>query len=1067
LINTILTKIIGTKNERELKAIRPIVQRINELEPSVLPLSDGELQARTAAFRERLAKGETLDDLLPEAFATVRETGRRVLNMRHFDVQLIGGLTLHRGTIAEMKTGEGKTLVATLAAYLNALSGKGVHVVTVNDYLAKRDSEWMGRIFRFLGLSVGVIQHHLSDQERQVAYAADITYGTNNEFGFDYLRDNMKFDLAAYVQRGHNFAVVDEVDSILIDEARTPLIISGPAEESTDKYYRINAIIPKMIPGARITGDKKAEERVELEKTGDYIVDEKAKTVTLTEGGMAHVEKLLGVTNLWDPSNMDVLHHVNQGLRAHTLFQRDVDYVVNEDGQVVIVDEFTGRLMPGRRWSDGLHQAVEAKEKVKIERENQTLATITFQNYFRMYSKLAGMTGTAETEAAEFDKIYKLEVLAIPTNRPLIRVEHADVVYRTEREKFEAVVAEIKELNAIGRPVLVGTISIEKSEHLSALLKRHGIKHVVLNAKYHEREAEIVAQAGRFGAATIATNMAGRGTDIILGGVPDHRMRAILHEKEIDFDQATPEDKAAALEQTQAEMARDFKKVLGEKGRTPEERRTLAMRYVGILAAFAADHPSVLVTEALAADNPVLATYLAVTRVLPRATKEKIARSFYPQGEKPVDFLEAHPLKGDIERIAAAPGFDRIEAFLDANERERVVALGGLHILATERHEARRIDNQLRGRAGRQGDPGSSRFYLSLEDDLMRIFGSDRISGLMLKLGMEEGVPIEHGMVTKSIERAQRQVEAQNFAVRKHLLEYDDVMNKQRQAIYEMRRIILEGKDTREYVLSLAQDVLAWYLDSYAAERQDPGEWNLEGLRLALKETFGLDVPMDEIKTMGRGEMVTALGERIKRLYEEKERQVGPELMLFHQRMIMLQIVDTQWKDHLLSIDHLKEGIGLRGYGQRDPLVEYKKESYNMFQALTDRIDEEILRWIFLYQAVPSPGDPEAGRPEASGPQEQDEAPQGRSARGPAPAPEAPRRALPFGVAKPRNLTFNDPSQALSGSGSTLANKGEPKEAQGGTDEVQTVRREGRKVGRNDLCPCGSGVKYKKCHGAT
>ena len=728
--------------------------------------------------------------------------------MRHFDVQLIGGLTLHRGTIAEMKTGEGKTLVATLAAYLNALSGKGVHVVTVNDYLAKRDSDWMGRIFRFLGLTVGVIQHDLDDRERQVAYAADITYGTNNEFGFDYLRDNMKFDIKSYVQRGHNFAVVDEVDSILIDEARTPLIISGPAEESTDKYYRINSIIPKLKPGARITGDKKAEERAELEKTGDYIVDEKAKTVTLTEMGMAHAEKLLGVTNLWDPSNMDVLHHVNQGLRAHTLFQRDVDYVVN-DGQVIIVDEFTGRLMPGRRWSDGLHQAVEAKEKVKIERENQTLATITFQNYFRMYGKLSGMTGTAETEAPEFDKIYKLEVLAIPTNRPLIRVEHADVVFRTEAEKFDAVVAEIKDLNATGRPVLVGTISIEKSEHLSALLKKHAIKHVVLNAKYHEREAEIVAQAGRFGAVTIATNMAGRGTDIILGGVPDHRMKAILQEKllerKLPVDQATPEDSKAALDQTVEEMARDFKKVLAEKKIPADELHTLAKRYVGILAAFAADHPSVLVTDAIAQEFPALAAYLKVARALPRAVKEKIARSFYPQGEEPVDFLAVHPLKADIDRIAAAPGFAKVVAFLDQNERERVVALGGLHILATERHEARRIDNQLRGRAGRQGDPGSSRFYLSLEDDLMRIFGSDRISGLMLKLGMEEGVPIEHGMVTKSIERAQRQVEAQNFAVRKHLLEYDDVMNKQRKAIYDMRRMILEGKEARDYVLNLSK----------------------------------------------------------------------------------------------------------------------------------------------------------------------------------------------------------------------------------------------------------------------
>src|SRR5438876_2603058 len=713
MLNTILTKVIGTKNERELKAIRPLVQRINALEPPLLPLSDDDLRARTTAFRERQAQGAPLDDLLPEAFAVVREAGRRVLNMRHFDVQLIGGLALHRGMIAEMKTGEGKTLVATLPAYLNSLTGKGVHIVTVNDYLAKRDSEWMGRIFRFLGLSVGVIQHHLDDAARQAAYGSDITYGTNNELGFDYLRDNMKFDLASYVQRGHNFAVVDEVDSILIDEARTPLIISGPAEESTDKYYRINSIIPKLNPGARISGDRKAEERAELEKTGDYIVDEKAKTVTLTEMGMAHVEKLLGVTNLWDPSNMDILHHVNQGLRAHTLFQRDVDYVVN-DGQVIIVDEFTGRLMPGRRWSDGLHQAVEAKEKVKIERENQTLATITFQNYFRMYGKLSGMTGTAETEAPEFDKIYKLEVLAIPTNRPLIRGENPDVVFRTEREKFEAVMEEIEELNAIGRPVLVGTISIEKSEHLSGLLKKKGIKHVVLNAKYHEREAEIVAQAGRFGAVTIATNMAGRGTDIILGGVPDHRLKAILLEKQVMPDKASSEEKAAALEQTLAEMAKDYKKVLQEKKPQAEERRTLAKRYIGLLAAFAPDHPSLLAMGALTVESPALRAYFEAARVLPRPVKERIARNFYPQGEDPVDFLEAHPLRADIEKIGAGAAsatrvseIEKGEAFLDQNERERVVALGGLHILATERHEARRIDNQLRGRAGRQGDPGS------------------------------------------------------------------------------------------------------------------------------------------------------------------------------------------------------------------------------------------------------------------------------------------------------------------------------------------------------------------------
>jgi preprotein translocase subunit SecA len=1062
MINTILTKIIGTKAERELKLIAGTVQAVSAFEDRIAPLSDAQLRAKTDEFRARVTEGgESLDAILPEAFAVVREAGRRVLNMRHFDVQLIGGYTLHRGQIAEMKTGEGKTLVATLPAYLNSLTGKGVHVVTVNDYLARRDSEWMGRIFRFLGLTVGVIQHDMSDAERQVAYGADITYGTNNEFGFDYLRDNMKFDLAHYVQRGHHFAVVDEVDSILIDEARTPLIISGPAEESTDKYYRINGIIPKLVPGARITGDKKAEERAELEKTGDYIVDEKAKTVTLTEQGMAHVERLLGVQNLWDPSNMDILHHVNQGLRAHSLFQRDVDYVVN-DGQVVIVDEFTGRLMPGRRWSDGLHQAVEAKEKVKIERENQTLATITFQNYFRMYGKLAGMTGTAETEAPEFDKIYKLEVLPIPTNRPLIRVELPDVVYRTEREKFGAVVKEIKELHDTGRPVLVGTISIEKSEHLSALLKREGIKHVVLNAKYHEREAEIVAQAGRFGAVTIATNMAGRGTDIILGGVPDHRYKAILHEKALDPDTAPEEEQKAAHEQVHQEMAREFRKALSDREPSPEDRRTLARRYVGILAAFAADHPSVLVMETVAREFPALEAYLKVARALPRATKERISRSFYPEIENPVDFLAVHPLKADIDRLAEAPEFARVEAFLDENERERVVALGGLHILATERHEARRIDNQLRGRAGRQGDPGSSRFYLSLEDDLMRIFGSDRISGLMLKLGMEEGVPIEHGLVTKSIERAQKQVEAQNFAVRKHLLEYDDVMNKQRRFIYDMRRSILEGKDTRGFVLSLMDEVVDWYLENYVADDEDPDKWNLEGLHLALKETFGLDVPVSELKAMGRSEMKDRVAARLRQIYEDKERQIGPDAMLQHMRMLMLQIVDTQWKDHLYSLDHLKEGIGLRGYGQRDPLVEYKKESYTMFQALQNRIDEEVLRWIYLYQPVQVKEEFEAPPP----PPDEPDAPVLASRR-PKPRPSPP--PLFTARAAPKNLTFNDPGEVLSGRhrmAAASASAEEPAEAQGGAGAaVQTVKHEGPKVGRNDPCPCGSGRKYKKCHG--
>ncbi|MGE3509861.1 MAG: preprotein translocase subunit SecA, partial [Vicinamibacterales bacterium] len=721
MLQTFLAKVIGTQNERDLKRLRPIVGAVNALEAEVQALSDDQLRGKTTEFKQRVANGEAVDDLLAEAFAVVREAGRRVLNMRHFDVQLIGGAVLHQGKIAEMKTGEGKTLVATLPAYLNALEGKGVHVVTVNDYLARRDSEWMGRIYRFLGMTVGVIQHELNDQERQRAYACDITYGTNNEFGFDYLRDNMKFELAHYVQRGHHFAIVDEVDSILIDEARTPLIISGPAEESTDLYYEVDRIIPRLKPGAVIRGDTKAEQREELEATGDYIVDEKHKTVTLTESGMAKAEQMLlhrlNGGHIYDLENAHIKHHVDQALRAHAIYRCDVDYMV-KDGEVVIVDEFTGRLMPGRRWSDGLHQAVEAKEKVKIERENQTLATVTFQNYFRKYKKLSGMTGTADTEAEEFGKIYKLDVVVIPTNRKLTRIEYPDLVYRTEREKWDAIVTEIIQEHEKGRPVLVGTVSIEKSEKLSTLLDRRGLKrgtttgggsgkHVVLNAKYHAQEAEFVAQAGRKAAVTIATNMAGRGTDILLGGNPEFMAR----------QQALAEQIAERL----------------SKG---EER-------------FVEDEHFVY---------------------------------FYH-----LDGFYRVP-KADYERI-----FGHFKAITDTEHAE-VVELGGLHIVGTERHEARRIDNQLRGRAGRQGDPGSSRFYLSLEDDLMRIFGSDRISGLMQRLGMEEGVPIEHGMVTKAIERAQRQVEAQNFSVRKHLLEYDDVMNKQRENIYALRRQILDGQ---------------------------------------------------------------------------------------------------------------------------------------------------------------------------------------------------------------------------------------------------------------------------------
>src|SRR6187399_2699668 len=765
MIGQLLAKVIGTQNEREIKRLRPRVVEINALEPAIQSLTDEQLRGRTAEFRERLANGETLEDVLPEAFAVVREAGRRVLNMRHFDVQLIGGVVLHRGKIAEMKTGEGKTLVATLPAFLNALEDKGVHVVTVNDYLARRDSEWMGRLYRFLGLSVGVIQHELNDQERQVAYGCDITYGTNNEFGFDYLRGNMKFDLAHYVQRGHNFAIVDEVDSILIDEARTPLIISGPAEESTDLYYEVDRIVPRLAKGATTRGDVKAEDREELEKTGDYIVDEKHKTVNLTETGMAKAEKMLehrlepNTDGLYDPANMKVLHHVTQALRAHTLFHLDVEYMV-KDGGVVIVDEFTGRLMPGRRWSDGLHQAVEAKEKVKIERENQTLATITFQNYFRKYKKLSGMTGTAETEAPEFAKIYNLDVVAIPTNRVLKRVEEPDLVYRTEKEKYDAIVEDILDKEKSGRPTLVGTVSIEKSERLSTLLQKRGIKHIVLNAKYHAREAEIVAQAGRRGNVTIATNMAGRGTDILLGGNAEYMAR----------NQSIAEEVAERLPKGEEKFVDD--------------------------------------------DEFVYFFHVDGFYRVPRA-----------------DWLR---IFGHFQQQTAA-------------EHDEVIDLSGLHILGTERHEARRIDNQLRGRAGRQGDPGSSRFYLSLEDDLMRIFGSDRISGLMQRLGMEEGVPIEHGMVSRAIERAQKQVEAQNFSVRKHLLEYDDVMNKQRESIYTLRREILEGKihlsedevvDTRGYTLALAEDLLDDLAERYAGKQADVEEFDIPAVVREVSRVF-------------------------------------------------------------------------------------------------------------------------------------------------------------------------------------------------------------------------------------
>ncbi len=1049
-----LGKVIGTKNDRELKRLEAGVGDINVLEPEMMKLADAEFAVKTAEFRQRIAAGETTEDLLPEAFAVCREVGRRALSMRHFDVQLIGGMVLHEGTIAEMKTGEGKTLVATLPVYLNSLEGKGAHVVTVNDYLARRDAAWMGPIYRMLGLSVGVITHDLDDAERRAAYGADVTYGTNNEFGFDYLRDNMKFELSDCVQRGHNFAIVDEVDSILIDEARTPLIISGSSEESIDKYYKIDKIIPLLTEGA------------------DYDVDEKLRTASITEPGVEKAEKALNIENLYDPTNADYIHHVYQAIRAHALFKRDRDYVV-KDGEVIIVDEFTGRLMPGRRWSDGLHQAIEAKEGVKIEKENQTLATITFQNYFRMYDKLAGMTGTAETEAAEFEKIYELEVVVVPTNRTLIRIENPDVVYRTEREKFSAAIEEIKECFLRGQPVLVGTIAIEKSERLSAQLRKTGLfparlqeflktagldgaklfkwaselaerhssaiewliragvtpsaarktmgqrafqslasaapngargafldallknskkavagdpdeavasgildlvkwagasdgkkngsadkvipvldylvevacaprrfvevleekemKHFILNAKQHEKEALIVAQAGRIGAVTVSTNMAGRGTDILLGGNPEF-------------------------------MARE------EFRKSPEKYRE----------------------QGIDPEPPEL-----------------------PASGSGEEIFEAYTKDYERWRASWSEFQKRFKTITDA-EHDRVVELGGLHILGTERHEARRIDNQLRGRAGRQGDPGSSRFYLSLEDDLLRIFAGERISKIMHRLGMEEGVPIESGLITKRIKAAQKSVEAQNFESRKHLLEYDDVMNKQRETIYGRRKELLEGQDQQEYSLEAADRVVAWLVETFCP-KDKAAEWNQEGLKSEFWNRFGVDLRKRELVFDPKNPegLTEELRNVVRERYDERETVWGSERMRVHERMIMLQVVDSQWKDHLLAMDHLKEGIGLRGYGQRDPLVEYKRESYDMFEALMDRIEDESLRYLFLLR---TPEEEEAMIREY----------QRRKRR-----EQAEMRMVGAGaLEKPQ----------------------------------QVIRRE--KIGRNDPCPCGSGKKYKKCHGA-
>jgi len=1043
-----LGKVFGTKNERELKRLSDRVIEINALEPEMQKLADAEFPLRTIQLKERLAHGATLNEILPEAFALCREAGRRTLNMRHFDVQLIGGMVLHEGKIAEMKTGEGKTLVATLPCFLNALEGKGVHLVTVNDYLAKRDAAWMGPIYRLLGLSVGVIVHDLSDDERRSAYGCDLTYGTNNEFGFDYLRDNMKFDLKDYVQRPHHYAIVDEVDSILIDEARTPLIISGSSDEATDKYFRVDKVIPHLV------------------EKEDYEVDEKHRQATPTDSGIAKAEKLLGLENLYDPANIEYNHHFQQALKAHTLFKLDRDYVV-KDGEVIIVDEFTGRLMPGRRWSDGLHQAVEAKEGVKIESENQTLATVTFQNYFRMYKKLAGMTGTAETEAAEFEKIYNLEIVIVPTNRALIRHEFADVVYRTEREKFNAVIEEIKKLHLSGEPVLVGSIAIEKSERLSLALKKAGampvqllelakaaglegpklkmwaerlaqsgnrglawltrvgvsasaikemlsqsrfqavatgpngtraafleaalkraprgypysdtplvdeailpnlldlvnntdakhltvldylieiratparlvevlgmkeVRHNVLNAKQHEREALVVAQAGRVGAITVSTNMAGRGTDIVLGGNPETMARE------------------------------DFRK-------SPEKYRE----------------------QGINPDPP----------------------------ERPPEGSDRDIFGAYVEAYAAwrkqwAEFVDRFKTVTDTEHGE-VVALGGLHILGTERHEARRIDNQLRGRAGRQGDPGSSRFFLSLEDDLLRIFAGERISNIMHKLGMEEGVPIESRLISKRIEAAQKAVEAQNFESRKHLLEYDDVMNKQRETVYGLRRQLLEGSDQKEFVMDAANRVVGWLVEKFCPKDQHADQWNINGLRTEFWGRFGIDLkkyelPMDPKRL---DELSALLDDLVHKHYDEREQVWSPERMRMHERMLMLQVVDAQWKDHLLAMDHLKEGIGLRGYSQRDPLVEYKRESFEMFEAMMDRVEDETLRYLFLMRT----------------PEEEEE------------------MIRQYQQRKRREQR----EMQMIGAGAV-------------EKPQQVIRRE--KVGRNDPCPCGSGKKYKKCHGA-
>ncbi|MFB3123331.1 MAG: preprotein translocase subunit SecA [Candidatus Binatia bacterium] len=1156
MFTNLIKKIVGTKNERELKHIRPLVEQINALEPQCEKLTDSELKAKTDEFKKRLADGASLDDLIPETFAAVREASKRTIKLRHFDVQMIGGLVLHEGKIAEMKTGEGKTLVATLAFYLNALEGKGVHLITVNDYLARRDVQWMGPIYHLLGLSVASIVHdesylfdptymtkdyrylNLRPVSRQEAYLADITYGTNNEFGFDYLRDNMKFSWDEYVQRDLNFAIVDEVDNILIDEARTPLIISGPAEESTDKYYTIDRIIPKLQRGAVIQGDPTQEERAAIEAQGDYTVDEKSRTSTLTETGVAKVERLLGIRNLYDPRHIDTVHHVNQALKAYSTFKRDVDYVIKE-GEVIIVDEFTGRLMPGRRWSDGLHQAIEAKEGVHIREENQTLATITIQNYFRMYKKLAGMTGTADTEATEFKKIYKLDVLVVPTHKKMIRAEFPDVVYRSEGEKFNAVVEEIEACHHKGQPVLVGTISVEKSQHLARVLKKKGVRHNVLNAVNHEAEATVIAQAGRFGAVTIATNMAGRGTDILLGGNPEFLARSDMENEWISRAAKLPfqgtkryEDALRDLRETYEDEIKRAEERYQKDGQIHEQQRGEALkksteihrhlRGLSPLRELRQEYEDVSTTELIESLHnfrSIPERYLEVktsleTSVLDlggednskvrrafeeardalseslerwqqadgereelveamderRRTYEEqldeyefaIAKSVLSRGEHAqlvAEYDESHrafeeaevrcdearrPYQEAIraaqstyeakrqeygraveeirEQLEKAPDSNRqrfdeiLEKYIKvcAEEKEKVIEAGGVHIIGTERHESRRIDNQLRGRSGRQGDPGSSRFYLSLEDDLMRIFGADRIQGIMNRLGMEEGVPIEHGLVTRAIENAQKKVEGHNFDIRKHLLEYDDVMNKQREVIYQQRREVLQGENLKEDVLAMGEAVGEEVVKRCVDENLSPSEWDINGLSESLFHQFNfrLQLRPEQLDGLTPERLQELILEEIGKAYEAKDERIGAPLLRQLEKFIMLQTIDGLWKDHLLNMDHLKEGIGLRGYGQKNPLQEYQKEGFEMFEEMVQRIQEGMVQKLFTIELAQG--------------EELEEL-------------EVQHR--------PRRMVLSH--------------------GEGGEEKarVTTVRRDSAKVGRNDPCPCGSGKKYKRCHG--